>query len=69
MSTDQPTTDLTTVLNSMLTAIGNVLSGIANAIAQNATLIGTVVVMGVAFYALYRYGGRVFRLFTEWLRF
>jgi len=60
--------DLGAVLSGIISALANVLSGIANAIAQNATLIGTIVVMGIAFLALYRYGGRILRVFTDWLK-
>lgn len=60
--------DLSTVLQNLITALANIVSGIATAISENAALIGTVVVMGLAFYAIYRYAGSTFRAFTGWLR-
>ena len=52
------------ILNSMLTAIQDVLGNVASAIADNATVIGTLVVLGGLTYAVARYGSRVFRQFT-----
>jgi len=48
------TVDWSGVINSVLTAVSNVLTGVAQAISQNATLIATALIgIGLA-YGLYR---------------
>jgi len=56
---------LADILNSMLTAIQDVLGNIAAAIADNAGVIGTLVVLGGLTYGVVRYGSRVFGQFTR----
>ena len=58
---------LTDILNSMLTAVQDILGNVATAIADNAYVIGTVVVLGGLTYAVVRYGSRLMRSITGWL--
>jgi len=55
---------LTDILNSIITAIQNVLGSIASAVADNAEVIGTLVVLGGLTYGVVRYGNRIFRQIT-----
>jgi len=56
---------LADILNSMLTAIQDVLGNIAAAIADNAGVVGTLVVLGGLTFAVVRYGSRIFNSFTR----
>ena len=56
------------VLNYVLVAIQDVLGEIAKTIAENASVIATVVVLGGLGLALWRYGGRIFRGIVGWFR-
>jgi len=56
------------VLNYILTAIQDILGEVAKTIAENASVIATVVVLGGLSMALWRYGGRIFRGIAGWFR-
>jgi len=55
------------ILNAILTAIQDILGNIAQAIADNASVIATLIVVGGLTYAVVRYGTRLFRSVTGWL--
>jgi len=55
------------ILNATLTAIQDILGNIAQAIADNAGVIATLIVVGGLTYAVVRYGTRLFRSVTGWL--
>lgn len=59
---------LTDVLNQVLTGIQTILYDIASAIASNAQVIATVVVVGAIAFMVLRFGTRIFRGVTGWLR-
>lgn len=59
---------LADVLTRILAAIQDTLYWIADAIAANAQVIATVVVIGGLAYLLVRYGGRIFRGVTGFFR-
>jgi len=56
------------VLNNILTAIQDILYYVSSAIAENASIIATVVVIGALAFVVMRYGSRIFRGVTSWLR-
>jgi predicted PurR-regulated permease PerM len=56
------------VLNNILTAIQDILYYVSSAIAENANIIATVVVIGALAFVVMRYGSRIFRGVTSWLR-
>jgi len=58
---------LSDVLNAFLTGVQDVLGNIAQAIADNAGVIGTFVVLGLLTFAIARYGGRIIRAVTGWV--
>jgi len=58
---------LNDVLNAFLTGVQDVLGNIAQAIADNAGVIGTFIVLGALTYAMARYGGRIVRAVTGWV--
>jgi cobalamin synthase len=59
---------LADVLTNILTALQDILYYISNAIAENASVIATVVVIGAIAFIVMRYGSRIFRGVTGWLR-
>jgi hypothetical protein len=59
---------LADVLTNVLTALQDILYYVSSAIASNAQIIATVVVVGALVYLVWRYGGRVLRGVTGWLR-
>jgi predicted PurR-regulated permease PerM len=59
---------LADVLTNILTALQDILYYVANAIAENASVIATVVVIGAIAFLVMRYGTRIFRGVTGWLR-
>ena len=59
---------LAEVLNSILSAIQDILYYVAKAIADNASVIATVVVIGALAFLVMRYGTRIFGGITGWLR-
>lgn len=59
---------LAEVLNSILSAIQDILYYVAKAIADNASVIATVVVIGALAFLVMRYGTRIFSGITGWLR-
>ena len=56
------------VLNNILTAIQDILYYVSSAIAENASVIATVVVVGGLAFLLMRYGSRIFSGVTRWVR-
>jgi len=63
-----PPYTLADVLTNILTALQDILYYVANAIAENASVIATVVVIGAIAFLVMRYGTRIFRGVTGWLR-
>jgi len=59
---------LADVLTNILTALQDILYYISNVIAENASVIATVVVIGAIAFIVMRYGSRIFRGVTTWLR-
>jgi hypothetical protein len=59
---------LADVLTNILTALQDILYYVANAIAENASVIATVVIIGAIAFIVMRYGSRIFRGVTSWLR-
>ena len=59
---------LADILNQVLNALQTIMYEVAAAIAENASVIATVVVLGGMTYLVYRYGSRIFRGVTGWLR-
>jgi cobalamin synthase len=59
---------LADVLTNILTALQDILYYVANAIAENASVVATVVVIGAIAVLVMRYGSRIFRGVTGWLR-
>ena len=59
---------LNDILNSILTAVQDILGNVASAIADNASVIATLVVLGGLTYAVVRYGARIFRGIAGWVR-
>ncbi|MEM4866016.1 MAG: hypothetical protein QXY09_05965 [Acidilobaceae archaeon] len=53
--------DLGALFNSIVNAIVTVIQELANALAANASLIATVVFLGVVTYVVVRYGAGLFR--------
>ncbi|MCW7079008.1 MAG: hypothetical protein DRH44_07470 [Candidatus Coatesbacteria bacterium] len=60
--------ELVDVLNRVLQGLQDVLYYIADAIADNASIIATVVVLGGLTLLVWRYGSRMFRGMTAWFR-
>lgn len=58
---------LNDVLNAFLTGVQDVLGNIAQAIADNAGIIGTFIVLGALTFAIVRYGSRIMRSVTGWV--
>lgn len=56
-----PAYTLSDIMSSILTAIQNILGEVANVLAENATTIATVLVLGGLAYVMVRQGGRIFR--------
>jgi len=56
------------VLNNVLAALQDIMYYITAAIAQNAQVVATALVVGALVVAFWRYGGRIFRGITGWLR-
>jgi predicted PurR-regulated permease PerM len=59
---------LADVLTNILTALQDILYYVSSAIAENASVIATVVVIGAIAFMVMRYGTRIFRGVTGWLR-
>jgi len=59
---------LADVLDRILVAIQDTIYHIADAIASNASIIATAVVVGGLAFMIMRYGTRIFRGVTGWLR-
>jgi hypothetical protein len=59
---------LADVLSNVLAALQDILYYVSSAIAANAQVIATVVVVGALVYLVWRYGSRIFRGVTGWLR-
>ena len=59
---------LADILSQVLNALQTIIYQIASAIAENASVIATVVVLGGLTYAVMRYGTRIFRGIVGWMR-
>ena len=59
---------LADILGQVLNALQTIIYQVASAIAENASVIATVVVLGGLTYMVYRYGSRIFRGVSGWLR-
>jgi predicted PurR-regulated permease PerM len=59
---------LAEVLTNILNALQDILYYVSSAIADNASVIATVVVIGAIAFLVMRYGSRIFRSVTGWLR-
>jgi len=66
-TTTQPT--LSDVVNAIFNAILSIVKGIADAISQNAAVIGTAVIVVGLGYAVFRFGRRILDLFRGLLPF
>lgn len=67
-SGDSMSYTLADVLDRVLAALQDALYYIADAIASNASTIATVIVIGGLAYLIMRYGTRIFRGVTGWIR-
>jgi len=56
-----PTYTLADIMTNILTAIQDVLGEVAKTIAENASVIASVIVLGGLAYVMVRYGSRIFR--------
>jgi predicted PurR-regulated permease PerM len=63
-----PPYTLAEVLTNILNALQDILYYVSSAIADNASVIATVVVIGAIAFLVMRYGTRIFRGVTGWLR-
>lgn len=59
---------LAEVLTNILNALQDILYYVSTSIADNASVIATVVVVGAIAFLVMRYGSRIFRGLTGWLR-
>ncbi|MEM1563000.1 MAG: hypothetical protein QXU09_04810 [Thermoproteota archaeon] len=59
---------LAEVLTNILTALQDILYYVSTAIADNASVIATVVIVGAIAFLVMRYGSRIFKGVTGWLR-
>ena len=59
---------LADILSQVLNALQTIIYQIAAAVAENASVIATVVVLGGLTYTVMRYGTRIFRGITGWFR-
>lgn len=60
--------DLGSILNNILSAISNVIAAVASAIADNATVIGTVLILGALVGLVVAVGTKAFRPIIGWFR-
>jgi hypothetical protein len=56
------------ILNNILTAINSVIGAIATAIADNASTIGTVLIVGALAFSVMKLGQKVFGGLSGWFR-
>jgi hypothetical protein len=69
MATEAPSPPtLADVMTNVLNAVVAVLYQITKVIADNASVIATILVVGAVAFLAYRYGSRIFRGITGWLR-
>jgi predicted PurR-regulated permease PerM len=59
---------LSDILTAVLNAIQTIMYQVASAIADNATVIATALVLGGLVFVMFRYGTRIFRGLTGWFR-
>ncbi|MEM2446860.1 MAG: hypothetical protein QW734_09400 [Candidatus Bathyarchaeia archaeon] len=59
---------LSDILTQVLNALQTIMYEVASAIANNASVIATAVVLGGVVFLVMRYGSRLFRGVTGWLR-
>jgi len=62
------TPSLSDILNNVITAVANVVNSIAQAIANNASTLGTVLVLAAMGYVVFRYGRRLISGVAEFFR-
>jgi hypothetical protein len=65
MSTPPPLAD---ILTAVLNAIQTIMYEVASAIADNASVIATALVLGGLVFVMFNYGSRIFRGLTSWFR-
>lgn len=58
---------LNDILNSILTAVQDILGNVASAISDNAETIATILVLGGLTLVMVRYGSRIFRSITGFI--
>lgn len=59
---------LTDTMNELMTGIQTVLYDVASAIAENAGIIATIVVVGFVAFAVMKFGSRIFSGLSGWLK-
>jgi len=59
---------LSDILTQVLNALQTIMYEVASAIANNASVIATAVVLGGVVFLVMRYGSRLFRGITGWIR-
>ena len=59
---------LADILTAVLNAIQTIMYQVATAIADNASVIATALVLGGLVFVMFRYGTRIFRGLTGWFR-
>ena len=59
---------LATILTEILNTLQTVMYEIAHAIYENASVLATAMVLGGVTFVVMRYGSRIFRGFSSWLR-
>lgn len=63
-----PTYTLADVMSNILVAIQDILGSVAATIAENASVVATVLVLGALSMVMVRYGGRIFRGISGFFR-
>jgi len=63
-----PTYTLADIMSNILAAIQDILGEMAKVIAENASVIATLVVLGGLSYSMVRYGSRIFRGVASFFR-
>jgi hypothetical protein len=56
------------IMTNILNAVAGVIGAIATALAENASVIGLVIVVGALAFMVMRFGSRIFRGVTDWFR-
>ncbi len=63
-----PTVDLGALINTVVNTLVTIFQTIINVIAENASAIATLIVVGGIAYLVYRYGRRYLSGLIEWFR-